>query len=215
MLTLQYQSTKPYTVEVELNGIPVAMELDIGAAVSIINESTFSDLQKSAPPSLQPSASKLRTYTGQSIEVLGVTQLQVRYKTQDARAAVHVVKGNGPNLMGRDWLAQINIDFKDIHVVNPDIPITSLLNKYATVFGSDLGCLKGAEIKLSVHNDANPKFYKPRPVPLVYKEKVSEELDNLQQQGIISPVLFSPWAAPIVPVLKKIMGKIDYVGITS
>ncbi len=39
--------------------------------------------------------------------------------------------------MGRDWLAQINIDFKDIHVVNPDTPITSLLNKYATVFGSD------------------------------------------------------------------------------
>ncbi len=99
--------------------------------------------------------------------------------------------------MGRDWLAQINIDFKDIHVVNPDTPITSLLNKYATVFGSDLGCLKGAEIKLSVHNDAKPKFYKPRPVPLVYKEKVSEELDNLQKQGIITPVLFSPWAAPI------------------
>ncbi len=71
MLTLQDQSTKPYTVEVELNGIPVAMELDTGAAVSIINKSTFSDLQKSAPPSLQPSASKL--HTGQSIEVLGVT----------------------------------------------------------------------------------------------------------------------------------------------
>ncbi len=134
--------------------------MDTGAAVSI-NESTFSDLQKSAPPSLQPSARKLRIYTGQSIEVLGVTQLQVRYKTQDARVAVHVVKGNGPNLMGRDWLAQINIDFKDIHVVNPDTPITFLLKKYATVFGSDLGCLKGAEIKLSaLHGHGNAiQFY--------------------------------------------------------
>ncbi len=85
------------------------------------------------------------------------------------------------------------------------------MNKYATVFGSDLGCFKGVEIKLSVHNDAKPKFYKPRPVPLVYKEKVSEELDNLQKQGIVSPVLFSPWAAPIVPVLKK-NGKVRLCG---
>ncbi len=94
MLTLQDQSTKPCTVEVELNGIPVAMELDTRAAVSIINESTFS---KSAEISLSFFAAfnqQIRTYTGQSIEALGVTQLQVRYKTQDACVAVHIVKGS-------------------------------------------------------------------------------------------------------------------------
>ena len=32
--------------------------------------------------------------------------------------------------------------------------------------------------------------------------KVEQELTRLQQQGIISPVNFSSWAAPIVPVLK-------------
>lgn len=48
--------------------------------------------------------------------------------------------------------------------------------------------------------DARPKFYKPRPVPLLLKEKIEAELTHLQKLGIIS---FSAWAAPVVPVLKK------------
>ncbi len=42
ILTLQDQSTKPYTVEVELNGIPVVMELDTGAwCCSLHNHPSF------------------------------------------------------------------------------------------------------------------------------------------------------------------------------
>ena len=33
--------------------------------------------------------------------------------------------------------------------------------------------------------------------------KVGQELDRLQQQGILKPIAFSDWAASIVPVLKK------------
>ena len=48
-------------------------------------------------------------------------------------------------------------------------------------------------------------MYNPssRPVPLALKPKVEEELDRLQSEGIISPVQFSNWAAPIVPVMKR------------
>ena len=35
------------------------------------------------------------------------------------------------------------------------------------------------------------------------KNKVEQQLDHLHQQGIIEPVQFSEWAAPIVPVLKQ------------
>ena len=34
------------------------------------------------------------------------------------------------------------------------------------------------------------------------RSKVEEELAQLQRQGIITPVQFADWAAPIVPVLK-------------
>ncbi len=35
------------------------------------------------------------------------------------------------------------------------------------------------------------------------KGKVEEELERLQKLGIIEPVQFSRWSAPIVPVLKE------------
>ena len=34
------------------------------------------------------------------------------------------------------------------------------------------------------------------------RKLVEKEPDNLQSQGIIEPVTFSEWMAPIVPVLK-------------
>ena len=40
-------------------------------------------------------------------------------------------------------------------------------------------------------------------MPYALKGKIEKELDCLEQQGVIEPVTFSEWAAPIVPVLKK------------
>jgi hypothetical protein len=62
-----------------------------------------------------------------------------------------------------------------------------------------------------VPENTHPKFYKPRPVPIMLKPKVEDELKRLQDAGIISPVRSSPWAAPVVPVLKK-DGKIRLCG---
>ena len=47
------------------------------------------------------------------------------------------------------------------------------------------------------------RFCKPRPVPFGLRAKVDDELDRMQEAGIIRPVEFSEWAAPIVPVLKS------------
>ena len=39
-------------------------------------------------------------------------------------------------------------------------------------------------------------------MPYYLKVKVGQELQQLEKQGIIMPVKFSDWAAPVVPVLK-------------
>ena len=47
-----------------------------------------------------------------------------------------------------------------------------------------------------------PRFCKPRTVPYALRGRVEQELDCLERDGIIQPVEFSEWAAPIVPVVK-------------
>ena len=78
--------------------------------------------------------------------------------------------------------------------------LKGVIDKFAEVFNKGLGCLQGVNVKLSVHDKAHPKFYKPRFVPLLLKEKVEKELEDLQEKGIISHVQSSSWAAPVVPV---------------
>ena len=75
-----------------------------------------------------------------------------------------------------------------------------LLNKYES---NELGHLNNFKAHIYVDPKITPKFCKPRPIPYAFKEKVEEELKRLSDLGIISPIQFSEWAAPIVPVLKS------------
>ena len=43
----------------------------------------------------------------------------------------------------------------------------------------------------------------PRTVPLAMHKKVNDELDNMVKRGILSPIEWSDWAAPIAPILKS------------
>ena len=114
-----------------------------------------------------------------------------------------MIKGAGPNLFGRDWLPQVNVNVGKIFSLEPpSVPFKEIIEEYPNVFSDQLGCLNGAKVHLYVNKEACPKFFEPRPVPLALKDKVGKELDRLVAEGILSPVQFSKWAAPIVPVVK-------------
>ena len=84
-----------------------------------------------------------------------------------------------------------------------DDKLSQLLHSFSDVFRDELGTLK--DEKVSIHFDPSvpPKFCKARSLPYAMREKVEEELQHLQDQGIISSVKYSKWATPIVPVLKQ------------
>ncbi|KAL5516532.1 hypothetical protein EMCRGX_G001892 [Ephydatia muelleri] len=88
---------------------------------------------------------------------------------------------------------------------NPKINkgVEKLLDRYADLFKEELGRVKGVEVKIHVDESARPRFSRPRPVPFALKGRIEEELERLQRDGIIEPVKFSEWAAPVVPVLKS------------
>lgn len=50
---------------------------------------------------------------------------------------------------------------------------------------------------------AQPRFFKPHTEPYAMRAKVEVELERLQQAGVIQPVEFSDFAAPIVPMVKE------------
>ena len=51
--------------------------------------------------------------------------------------------------------------------------------------------------------NAQPKFYCPHHVPYSLRDKVENELDHLEKEGVIKKVQSADWAAPIVPVVKE------------
>ena len=50
---------------------------------------------------------KLRTYTGETLQIHGAITVDVTYNDQTDTLALLVVEGTGPSLMGRDWLTKI------------------------------------------------------------------------------------------------------------
>ena len=61
----------------------------------------------------------------------------------------------------------------------------------------------GFQASIVIDSQAARRFCKPRTVPFTVKQKVEKELTRLEEAGVIEPVQFSSWAAPIVPVLKQ------------
>ena len=203
-------SSPPYRVELRVNDRPLCMEVDTGAAVSLAPESAVSSLL--SPSALQSTDVVLKTYTGESIPVLGSLPVTVSYGRQTCtNLKLLVVRGTGPCLMGRDWLREIRLDWRTVAKVtatsHPPGPladeVAALQDRYAEVFEETLGTITPFFATLSVKPDTRPKFCKPRPVPFALREKVEAELDRLESSGVLEKTSYSDWAAPVVAVPKR------------
>ena len=113
------------------------------------------------------------------------------------------MKGQGPSLFGWNWLEKIKLNCSAIHTVTMSSALNNLLQKHQNLFHDQLGTLKGFHARLIIDPTAQPHFFKPQLVPYLLKEKVEKEFQWLQNLGIITPVSFSDWVAPIVLVVKN------------
>ena len=186
-------------VTVKINGSELPIVVDTAASLSIISESTYHSL--SALPELNSTDITLNTYTGESIVVLGSLEVDVSYEDEMFSLTLIVVRGSGPSLLGLNWLQQIKLNWTKIHAVSPKTSLNNLLEKYASLFRPELGCLNTSTAKLFVDPRIKPRFFKPHTVPNLLREKVRKEIQCLQALNILTPVTSSEWTAPIVPTL--------------
>ncbi|XP_050780944.1 uncharacterized protein K02A2.6-like [Gopherus flavomarginatus] len=178
------------------------MELDTSTALSLVLETVYKEKLQHLP--LKATKTVLKTYTGEAVPMLGTTDVKVELNGQAAKLPLFVVRGNYPALMGRSWLRKIQLNWAEVHqVTKEETGLTTILRKHAAVFGEDLGSMKGITVTLNVKPDSPPKYLKARTVPYAIRPKVKADLELLVTNGVLIPVTHSPWATPIVPIVKK------------
>ena len=198
---LEHSMVKPITVKVLINGVSVPMEVDTGAAVSVMTSAQQMKLFPLAQ--LSPSSVVLKTYTTEQLQIRGEMSAKVQYNKQSFNLPLLIVDGEGPALLGRDWLNHIRLDWARLAYASSSPRLPALLDSFKEVFKDELGTVKGMKVSLTTRSHTKPKFYRPRPVPLALKDAIGSEIDRLEKEGIIEKVDHSEWATPIVPVPKK------------
>ncbi|XP_032240284.2 uncharacterized protein K02A2.6 [Nematostella vectensis] len=195
-------TSPPILVQVSVEGSPVSMELDTGSSVSIIPRNVYESTCKHLE--LKPAKVKLRTYGSEIIVPMGVVSANISYNDQCCEAKMYVVDGPRVALFGRSWLRLFKLEWPSIKLVQgKNTALSDLTEKYQDVFSDELGCLKGYAAQLHVRDVATPVHQKHRTVPFAIRHQVETELENLEKQGIISPITNSEWATPVVPLVKK------------
>ena len=184
LFRVSHSHVKPLTADLSINGVNVTMEIDTGAAMSVM--SCTQQLALFPASKITPSSIVLRTYTTEKLHVIGEMTVTVKYQNQQATMPLFVVDGEGPALLGRNWFAHIRLDWANIAYSSHTPELQAVLDSHADVFKDELGTVKGTSISLAMKDSTVPKFFRPRPVPLALKDTISKELDRLEKAGINS-----------------------------
>uniref|UniRef100_A0AAQ4QCI8 CCHC-type domain-containing protein n=1 Tax=Gasterosteus aculeatus aculeatus TaxID=481459 RepID=A0AAQ4QCI8_GASAC len=174
-----------YWVTPLLDGKAVRMQVDTGAAVSLVSEGVYRKKLHHLKP--QPAKITLKTYTGEAVPVSGIVTVTVKLNKQKVKLPLYIVKGSQPALLGRTWLEKIKLNWQEINMVAKvgDINLQGILRKHAAVFKDELGRMKDITVKLTVKPNSKPKCFKARSVPYAIKPKVEAELDKLVKSGVL------------------------------
>ena len=89
-----------------------------------------------------------------------------------------MLAGEGPTLLGRDWMQQIRLDWSAIFQIKAvqDGSLQPLLQPFEDIFKEELGTYTGDKAKIHIDPSVAPKFCKYRPLPYAMREMVEKEL---------------------------------------
>eukprot|EP00731_Ephydatia_muelleri_P018557 Em0011g597a len=159
---------------------------------------------------LKMTMARLKTYSGEPLAVHGQINVKVKKGETEVQLPLLVVDGQGPPLMGRNWLSKVPINWYNIKALTvgkaPEMiaqpRIKALLRKFPQLFREELGKVAKITARLTRKEDTSPVFMKARPVPYSLRHKVETELERMVEIGALTPVSWSEWASPIVVVPK-------------
>jgi hypothetical protein len=109
-----------------INGVELQFEIDSGSAVSVISDKTY-ELHFSNVP-LSDTNKRLIGYTGEVLSCVGCARLMLEWRGHSRELQVYVVRGGGPPLLGRDFIAGFQLQLSPVYKCNvlyasPVVPV--------------------------------------------------------------------------------------------
>ncbi|KAL3209698.1 hypothetical protein MRX96_037858 [Rhipicephalus microplus] len=126
-------SCPKFMVTVSIGGETVPMNVDAGAARSIMSEKLFRKLKVATGIRLEEADAQLVTWTKEGLEVIRKATLPIKFKERDCKLPLLVVRNEGSTLIGRDWFKGLNISVTGIHSIAHSAK--ALVEKFLDVSG--------------------------------------------------------------------------------
>ena len=211
---LESQSEFPkHMVKVQLEGrYSLDMEFDSGSTVSVVSSGKLRECVR-GEVNLQETTKSLRVANGAEKKILGKWTVDATFNHKTVQGLeLFVVEGSFPSLMGRSWINEFlgkdwlqktlrsSCDANHVKQVNRDVAEYVDQLKENQIFQPGLGLVQDFQAKLTLKDGAKAVFLKARPLPYALKDRVGEELDSMEEQGILQKVESSEWGTPIVAV---------------
>ncbi|XP_053686599.1 uncharacterized protein K02A2.6-like [Sabethes cyaneus] len=193
-------------VEIFINNKPIELQLDCGADYTIVSEES---LQQLGDPIVRPTTLRVVTASSKPLPLVSEFQCNVTFRGVTNQSVCYVTPVRGFNVLGSDLMdifglydIPMNSYCKQVSVKVPTECRESLKGKFPEVFRDGLGLCTKTKIRLFLRPGAKPVFKPKRPVPFHSQRFVEKELTRLQLMGVLEPIDFAEWAAPIVAVRK-------------
>ncbi|XP_055903103.1 uncharacterized protein K02A2.6-like [Eupeodes corollae] len=209
--TLQKANRK--FIEVHINGLALNLQLDTGTDVTILSKNNWEQLG-SPKLFLDNNSESVIDAQGRIITMLGSFIADVKLDDKTSKLSCRVADLPNLNLFGINWIDEFRLwdqPFSNISkilrltstsTISVDVHIQKIKKEFADIFTEALGHCTKFRPKLYLRENATPIYRAKRPVPYAALQQVEEEFNRLERLGVITPIDFSEWAAPIVAVRK-------------
>ncbi len=179
----------------------------MGATCNVMSRIIKEKLDPESP--LQPSATRLKLYSGAAMPSLGRFHTECTVKGTKHKLVFEVVEADQEPLLSGDTCQRLELMkftiLEELHklVACPDTPLTKqqLVGSFKDVFHDPVESV--GEIRFVLDSSVSPVQCAPWNVPVALKARVKEQLDKYIRDGHITSVTEpTPWISNMVVIAK-------------
>lgn len=212
---LDHHSSRKF-VALQINGIPLKLQLDTGSDITIISEEMW---HKLGSPAATKSPHQAQDASKNPINLLAEFECNIKIKDKSRIGTCFVSNLCTLNILGIDWMDIFKLWDEPISSICAQVQhperkmelIKALEQKFPEVFSNELGHCTKFKVQLYLKEGSKPVYRPKRPVAYSQLNAIEEELQRLITANIITPIEYSDYAAPIVSPIKP-NGKVRICG---